>query len=869
MYKRLWATQRHPYLAFVLELSFVGPVMSRFDPLSNHAKIVPEHGRWKLQQKSIDYWKGVEIAMMKASKALSDCILSKATYLRDLWDEPRKPSFYGYSASRTEPDKARRAVERSAYAFSIHASYISFLIALFRIVVPYSRDISIKDIYKRVALHSYLPMLESMFFSGIGDTGATFCCRRLVVSAQGCLWINLVPWFVESRVPVWIHWGKEPFLRVSSESWLSQYRPVPMQVHTQPVGWELCPAAASSSQPKPTERMDLESISSHVDPTFPPVQPHSGQNPGETMIAYFQRRKKKNLELMKTEGPAQRDARLKVVAEKERRSRPSKKERKFFYWAEHSGHRIRTYMPRKEAADMWDVYERIYDPWRDSWDLCSDFEEEVEVVGQIIRPREQSPLFDNEDKIIPAEDNAPVSHMGPLSPPKIDMAECAIVALPMLPASCASVPSSSTPPASNAMLPHPKPLAAEPRVTAVHLTAPPLGHSSAPSALCPPILETGLVLGRPVNAPTFHSVSPISPDPVDHSWSFLYLPMPSVDPMSTNAHSCHAGPAVQGHDHPRSPLSAPEPLIGSQELLPGPSAYVEDPSVFITAPPQPSSPDRMPSLETITAKEFMYYKYGCTSPMSMTSLLPPHFGQQLSENKKLDVTFQLVSAQHLIRDKGDDVALFDFLATAYYCKDRKENPAAGIPPMLWDLLPQNYLALHSIQSSFCIQLFETSSKTTLCILRPKSREGEAKGAWLVAVSPRIALECIRRGLGPTSVDIAGHLLSDSMPFNTLAPAPSLDPAEALRCKASAPRILNKSSNTSSCYDKYVEKRDSHLRSIGRGHRALSMGGIICRIAMECLADSAVLLGPSQEALEGNGAMTGYEFGWPWILRIYV
>ncbi|KAJ3499226.1 hypothetical protein NLJ89_g10122 [Agrocybe chaxingu] len=703
-------------------MPFVGIAMSRFDPASEYAKIVHAHGGWQLRPGLIKYWHDTEIVMLAASKALSGCILSQAPYLEGLWDVPPKPSSYRFRESQKELGKARRAAEQSAYSFAIHGGYISFLLALFRVVVG-PPSIKTRDIYQQLGLASSLSSLEKLFFSGVGNTDPSFSRRGLIVAAQGCPWINLIPWIVESNIPVWIHWGTPPFFAVSEQSWLALYRPTQASTSSSQdfsASWEGVPAA--NNQPNHSKTMVPEASSAEnpdVNPDFPAVVADSGQKPGETMKAFFQRRMKKNLRFIEKETPADTERRLRRVAEKEKNGPPGKKGPQTFYWEKRKGYRIRTFFPRSEARDLWDILEHIYDPWCDSWDLCSDFEEEgVEVVGSIIPVREQSPLFDDAGKVIP-------------------------------------------------------------------------GTPTEDDALASPTMM------RPLTHPRISSHHPASPP-------------------NTAAKECTV---------PLPPLPMPPTS--------GPSA--------------PSNTHRMPALETRTTREFMYYKYGCTSHMSSTTLLPPHVQGELLVLPKLDVAFQLVGAESLTRELGDDVSLLDFLVMVFHCKTR---PATEIIPTLWDFRPQNDVALHLVPSLFCIQPFDTPSKVTLCILRPKSDETE--GSWLVAVSPRIALECIRRGLGPTNVDVATYLLSNGIPFSTLLPAPSLNPSKILQPKPSEPVVQGEPSDTGSDYGAYVKNRDLHLRSISRGRRALSMGGILRRLAMECLPDSDVLAGPSQDALEGNG-----------------
>jgi len=53
------------------------------------------------------------------------------------------------------------------------------------------------------------------------------------------------------------------------------------------------------------------------------------------------------------------------------------------------------------------------------------------------------------------------------------------------------------------------------------------------------------------------------------------------------------------------------------------------------------------------------------------------------------------------------------------------------------------------------------------------------------------------------------------------------------------------------FAKYLTTRDTYLENHSHSRRALSVGGFIARLAREALPVSAILMGPSQEALEGK------------------
>jgi hypothetical protein len=53
------------------------------------------------------------------------------------------------------------------------------------------------------------------------------------------------------------------------------------------------------------------------------------------------------------------------------------------------------------------------------------------------------------------------------------------------------------------------------------------------------------------------------------------------------------------------------------------------------------------------------------------------------------------------------------------------------------------------------------------------------------------------------------------------------------------------------FSKYQAMRDTYLESYPSACRALSVGGVLACLAREVLPVSAILAGPSQDALDGN------------------
>jgi len=114
-------------------------------------------------------------------------------------------------------------------------------------------------------------------------------------------------------------------------------------------------------------------------PQFPPVEPNSGQRPGENMDAFFERRKKSNAERAKKETDGDRKRRLARQENAKKQIVPGRRGALIFIWekSELPGFFIRRPGGRNNAEYHWGQYgvnQRRYDSFHDQWDLCFEFD---------------------------------------------------------------------------------------------------------------------------------------------------------------------------------------------------------------------------------------------------------------------------------------------------------------------------------------------------------------------------------------------------------------------------------------------------------------------------------------------------------------
>jgi len=117
-----------------------------------------------------------------------------------------------------------------------------------------------------------------------------------------------------------------------------------------------------------------------------------------------------------------------------------------------------------------------------------------------------------------------------------------------------------------------------------------------------------------------------------------------------------------------------------------------------------------------------------------------------------------------------------------------------------------------------------------------------------------ALECIRRGLGLHSLDLANYFIDHGIPFSTIS---YLRPSSQglNRGPRFVGSLLGRRPNgytfNLADYAVYTTIRDSYLLSHLNACAALCAGGIVARLAREVMSNVTVLSGPTEAALNGE------------------
>ncbi|KAJ7087580.1 hypothetical protein B0H15DRAFT_781295 [Mycena belliarum] len=122
----------------------------------------------------------------------------------------------------------------------------------------------------------------------------------------------------------------------------------------------------------------IESPSAFPTPagSFPPVERNSGQREGETMDAFFQRRRQNVSTRALRETPQERKSRQQRETHAAKGAAPGKKGARVYVWEKSNGHYVRRAVGRNNQDDIWEEYgpcQRRYDSYYDEWDICEEF----------------------------------------------------------------------------------------------------------------------------------------------------------------------------------------------------------------------------------------------------------------------------------------------------------------------------------------------------------------------------------------------------------------------------------------------------------------------------------------------------------------
>ena len=162
-------------------------------------------------------------------------------------------------------------------------------------------------------------------------------------------------------------------------------------------------------------------------------------------------------------------------------------------------------------------------------------------------------------------------------------------------------------------------------------------------------------------------------------------------------------------------------------------------------------------------------------------------------------------------------------------------------PEIFDLAPGSPL-FHRADRQCSIDRWELPGTTLQMLYRVIPLTPSTEDWYLFVESPITAVEIQRRGWGPTITDVARELLRRGMPFRTFRHHLRLRPTACLPVRGLG--VYPKGYKpTLDDYHQYELRRNALLQH-SYAHVALSMGGIIWRLAVEALGLDLEWTGPS-------------------------
>jgi hypothetical protein len=752
-------------------------------------------------------WKTVEHTFRQIAAVLRSAFEKDYPKIILNCSTPTNPTEFGYFGSHYSEEKARSALSESLDAFVVLFAYVSFCIAICRTSNdPFTVSLSmstpprwLRDLSSpksRVRPEWLQRLVDSPiadFFTAPQRLGA-------IVNVARCSWSHLVPYLFRANVPIWFYWGVPPAFEQPRDDAALIYAP---RSHPQ----SRAPAlpVVTPSQP--------------VSPRVPSAHAGPAQLPGETWKDFMIRQNNRRKARLSKENDAERQAREGREKTAAKKSCPGKKGPSVFVWEKDGGVWTRTPLARKEVEDYWGNYsssQRIFNSIDNCWDLCDEFD--AGTAG------DHSYEYDSNDS---DDDTMPVHRSGAAS-----TSSCPPILVDSTPRSVPTPAqiSSNCPP----MLVDPTP----------HSVPTPAQDASD----CPPMVVDPIPHPVPTPAQVASDCPPMVVDPTSPPISTPAQVAPDCSPILLDPSCASVPPSV-------STLQLPNPPEG--DFI---DADENDDDMYVDEDPYDASrqvayslvPLDLEQVPVTTLDDLLYYRYGFSLSESPYSGIPASVKATRNLRSWTEVC-RAVGGQHLesspVVDKN---AIQDFLSILAGCVD----PYKDVPGKYWDLSPLGQNSIVDLTRVFISIEEKQFTNGTQYIIHPRLLHPSRNTPWLLSVDPMTALECIRRGLGPHTIDIANFLISRGVHFRALQHIPNSPNSEQPPVRPQRQYLGHRSVDYQfdlADFAGYEELRDCFLRSQSHGPLALREGGIIARLAREVLTNSSALSGPTSEALSGQRA----------------
>ena len=792
------------------------------------------HG-YRLPEDVSKSWKTLEQSCCQSITVLSDLFRQKHPKTPFICSAPLKPYQFGYSKGYRTEMKARSAISDSLDAFVLLFAHVSFCIAICRnsgdpASISSSSSTSTQPSWfqhlSRRQSKLHLEWLQLLADSPISDFTTTPKRVGSIINVSRCSWFDLVPYMLMAKVPIWFYWGIPPIfvqpLNTNALTYAPRSHPqsraplLPVITPSQSVG----PPTPSQSVGPPIPSQSVVSPTPSLS-----VSHRSGQLPGETWKDFMTRQNIRRKTRLSKETDVERQAREDREYTAAKRSCPGKKGPTVFLWENENDVWKRTLVTRGQVEREWGRFrssQMIYNSIDNCWDLCFEFD--AGTAGELYE-YDSNDDDDDDTYCTPAKQ----SRRSP-TPKNVRSGDGS--ARPSI-----VVDSESTPDCTGTAM----------DVDPTH----PQISSDSPSKLVKP------------SDPAPSTPTQVSSDPPPMILDPIPGPISSDPSMIVDV----SDPAPQSVPTPAQVVvSDPAPmLIDSESLSRDPQTGDDyngsDDSEDDRDPYDMSRQDvlnaysfgalDLEQMPVTSLDDLLYYRYGFSLAETPYTGIP-------SSVSKGDTCFirnwievcRIVGGQRLESSAVlDRSATTDFLSILAGSPD----PFKDVPGKYWDLSPSGCRPIVDLDKVFVSIEERQFTNGKQYIVRPRFLHPSRDTPWLISVDSITALECIRRRLGPHTIDVANFLISHGVHFRTLQRIlNSEEPPVRPHIRYLGIRPNNYIFDLAD-FAGYEELRNSFLLSQSHGPLALREGGIIARLAREVLPNINALSGPSSEALNGRGA----------------
>ncbi|KAI5117334.1 hypothetical protein M0805_001939 [Coniferiporia weirii] len=342
----MWASNKYPFTGWIpVNPMFEGPILGRLKSTSTLFPVEKEGDRFVL------------------ANALRSHLPSNLDVWSLEWQAPILPSSFGYGEKHTTVSRARSIAKRSRNAFLYLIAETTGLIMLHRMYAMqngWHEDLWARQLQESGKVHAV--WLQDIMLSQIAD----YRTRRtgIIVSLESRKFLEKVRSFIRMGMPVWFCWNVEDTQHLHNHEWYQIVRPSDSEL-----------LLKADVGVKPLGVMSSETL------TVVPFA-NTGQNVGETLQAFFERREVSNAVRLEYETPEAKKARLDREKQAQEKLPPGKKGAIVFEWKEVLPDQyVRCLCPR-EVKDAWKMYSKTqmrFDAFRNEWDLCEAFDPSVKI----------------------------------------------------------------------------------------------------------------------------------------------------------------------------------------------------------------------------------------------------------------------------------------------------------------------------------------------------------------------------------------------------------------------------------------------------------------------------------------------------------